>query len=225
MAPYEKVKTAGSITEPASSAESTPPGSRVNSSTSLKDLDHGDHSRTIDAGRKTLASRSKIPYSMYTILCLVVGAQWSGGIYSVEVFQSVCNSLATSANSTWNYLAYLRDLTRDVVTGQSHDPVEIFTAAFASICTGCCLYVLLYVPIRAGMWTGTRARRHKVHRYMGLLFLIQYFAAWVEYIASYDQGGKDSYLSHFVSMNGMYMYFIASSIVVRYLFLRYRYLI
>mmetsp|Transcript_12128 Transcript_12128/g.20123 ORF Transcript_12128/g.20123 Transcript_12128/m.20123 type:complete len:220 (-) Transcript_12128:42-701(-) len=214
MAPDATVKNDRSPkdqSEIGSSTESTPPGSRVNSIHSLNDLDVSENSSSSAmskqyASRKTLAGRSKIPYSMYSIAALVIGAQWSGGIYSFEVMESVGNSLRTAAHSTWSSLEYLRDLTHAVCTGQSKDPIEIITAAFATLCFGCCFFVLFIVPIRAGMWTGTRARRHKIHRYLGLIFLIQYFAAWVEYICNYDEGGKDSYLSHFVGMNGALRY-------------------
>jgi hypothetical protein len=75
--------------EDSSSTEnSTPPASRVNSvGSDLNELGSG----------KTLASRSKIPVSMYVVALLVVGAQFSGGVYSTEVLQSMAHSIVTSA--------------------------------------------------------------------------------------------------------------------------------
>ena len=188
------VQTDGTKEEP-SSTESTPPTSRANSSVDLKELD-------VKSPPKTLASRSKIPVSMYVVAFLVVGAQYSGGVYSKEVVTSMRNSMVISAQATWNYCEYLRDLMKAVATGESKDPREIMMATVATLFVASTLYVLIYVPLRAGMWTGRRARRHKIHRYLGLLFLIQYFAAWIEFISNYDQGGKDSYLSHFIGLNG-----------------------
>ena len=180
--------------EEASSAESTPPPSRVSSSSDLKEA--------ASTAKKTLASRSKIPISMYLVAGIVVAAQSCGGVYSMEVFQSVVHSLTTSGVAAMAYCEYLRDLMKSVAMGKSSDPQEVMTAALASVCVASILYVLIYVPFRAGMWTGQRARRHKIHRYMGLSFLIMYFAAWIEFIFNYENGGRDSYLPHFVTLNG-----------------------
>jgi heme/copper-type cytochrome/quinol oxidase subunit 3 len=38
---------------------------------------------------------------------------------------------------------------------------------------------------------------------MGLMYLLQYVAAWVHYFTNYEQA-KDSYLSHFIAINGMH---------------------
>jgi hypothetical protein len=64
------------------------------------------------------------------------------------------------------------------------------------------LYVLIGAPLRAGFWTGRKAMRHKMHRYMGLSYLLQYGPAWVVYCTHYEQA-KDSYLLHFIAINGM----------------------
>jgi hypothetical protein len=85
---------------------------------------------------------------------------------------------------------------------QNYQPKEIVIACIASLIIGGILYVLVYAPLRAGMWTGQRARKHVIHRYMGLAFLIQYGAAWVEFMTNYENGGKDSFLPHFISTNG-----------------------
>lgn len=214
MPPDAAIKNGGGSTEGAAPSESTPPASRVNSNNNIKAMPQTTSTDPLIvadaanakryASRKTLAARSKIPYSMYSIAMLVIGAQWSGGVYSIEVMTSVANSWRTGGRFAYLYLAYIRNLSQAVATGHATAPKEIATAAFATVAVGCCLYVLIYVPLRAGMWTGKRARRHKMHRYLGLLFLTQYFLAWVEYICNYDEGGKDSYLSHFVGVNGMF---------------------
>ena len=179
-----------------SSAESTPPPSRPSSRSDLNKM------ASPSISNKTLASRSKVPFSMYIIVFVIFGSQNSGGVYTSEVFQSVIHSLKTSAVALATYCEYLRDLTKAVATGRTTEPHEVITSAFATAFASAVLYILLYIPFRAGMWTGQRARRHKVHRYMGLSFLILYFAAWIEFFANYENGGKDSYLAHFISLNG-----------------------
>jgi hypothetical protein len=184
-------KTEGPQAVP-SSTESTPPASRINSESDLNALE----------AKKTLKDRSRIPFTTYLTIFLVLGAQLSGGIYSRQVFDSYVNSWKKSGRTTWLYLEYLRDLMQKVASGEAKDWKEILTAAITTLCVGMILYVLIYVPVRAGMWTGTRARRHRIHRYMGLAFLLQYFCAWIEFINHYQDGGKDSYLPQFIALNG-----------------------
>ena len=54
------------------------------------------------------------------------------------------------------------------------------------------------------MWAGQKAKRHPMHRYGGLCFLILYGLAWVEYISNYhDDVSADTLLPHVVGLNGM----------------------
>jgi len=64
-------------------------------------------------------------------------------------------------------------------------------------------YLLMVKPFRAGMWTGTRANRHRIHRYMGLVFLLQYSFAWYEFISNYEGSGKTSFLPVSTALNGV----------------------
>jgi hypothetical protein len=67
-------------------------------------------------------------------------------------------------------------------------------------------YVFVIAPARAGLWSYPKAKKHKIHRFMGRCFLFQYTLAWVEYFNS-DEGDTfragSSYIPHAVALNGV----------------------
>jgi len=106
-----------------------------------------------------------------------------------------------AGETTLNTLTYLKDLTSDALQGKVENWREFGQVCIFTALVGSLLYVLLIAPLRAGFWTGSRSTKHKMHRYMGLAYLFQYFAAWTQYLANYE-AAKDSYLPHFIALNG-----------------------
>ena len=154
-----------------------------------------------------LKARSQVPASMYMISFLVVVFEFYGGVIPnfPEVAASWLDSMVTSYTTAWRSLEYLRDLMQAAFAGQTLSKAELAYTSVGTVVIGSILYVLLFVPLRAGMWTGQRARRHVIHRFMGLLYLVQYLAAWIEFTTNYENS-KNSYLLHFISINGTIRY-------------------
>lgn len=152
--------------------------------------------------RKSLKERSQIPYSMYVIYGTIFALEFYGGVYRVETLQSWWRSMATSASTCVALLGYTRDLTKTAVDGEYQDWQEYAQTGVIFSLVLSLLYVFFVAPFRAGLWTGTKARRHKIHRYMGLMYLVQYTFAWVEYFTDYDNAAK-SFLPHFIALNGI----------------------
>jgi hypothetical protein len=167
----------------------------------------GLEQKAITKGRPkmTLKDRSKIPASAYVTVGIIFGLQYFSGLYAniTHVLASLKDSVATSSRTLYDTIVYLRDLCQSIASGNAQDNPRDYACAFIfCVLVGCLVYVLLVAPLRAGMWTGTRAKRHKVHRYFGLAFLIQYALAWIEYLTNYEDGYRNSYLVHTIAING-----------------------
>jgi hypothetical protein len=181
-----------------SSSGASPLASREPSSSDLKSLAHDDAK---PKAHVTLKDRSKIPNSLYLSLSLILTAHMCGNIWSVHVISNWANSMQDAWHITVDVLKYLHELTLDALQGKVENWFEFGQVCAFTALVGCMLYVLLIAPLRAGFWTGSRSTKHKMHRYMGLAYLFQYYAAWTQYLAHYESA-KDSYLPHFIALNG-----------------------
>ena len=188
--------------EDSSSDESEPlsgsvPVSRVNSSESLTPT------KTAGVVRKSLQERGRIPTSFYAVVTAILLLEGCSGMYNIGTLQSWWSSVTTSTRTVYEYLEYLKDLMNSAYVGELQDTSEYLKAAVVTVIVSSLFGIFIYAPLRAGVWTGKRATRHKVHRYMGLFFLIQYALAWVELLTDYDGGGSLGVLSHTIALNGM----------------------
>jgi hypothetical protein len=159
-----------------------------------------------DAGRKKMESlkdRGRIPNSFWVSVTLIVLLEGCSGMYKMETLRSWWSSFTTSIYTVRDLLQYEKDLMWSVVIGDLREPKEYLQATIVTILAGSILWVLVGKPMAAGVWTGQRASRHKLHRYMGLFFLTQYTLAWVEFITNYKGVGQFSFLPHTVALNGM----------------------
>lgn len=159
-----------------------------------------------DEGRKKMESlkdRGRIPSSFWVSLTLIVLLEGCSGMYKMETLRSWWSSFTTSIYTVRDLLEYEKDLMWSVVSGNLREPMEYLQAGIVTLLTGSILWVLVGKPMAAGLWTGQRAARHKIHRYMGLFFLTQYTLAWVEFITNYKGAGEFSFLPHTVALNGM----------------------
>lgn len=227
-----KFETAGmdetASTTDASSSSSSPVVSRHGSSSDLKSLESTSPTANANAvavsGKKTasastasasLKDRSKTPNSFYVTLTVVLSAHYVLGIWSLRTIQNWKESMVHAGEATRDALVYLKNLMERVfvhVVGGTSSTVddqsppgwkEVTTALVITtlICTT--LYVLIGAPLRAGFWTGSRSTKHVVHRYMGMAYLIQYFAVWIEFVTNYEHHAADSVLPHFIAINGI----------------------
>jgi hypothetical protein len=56
----------------------------------------------------------------------------------------------------------------------------------------------------ARFWTEPRTSKLKIHLYMGLAYLVQYFLAWVDkFVSNNDDPTKDNIIPHFIALNGL----------------------
>lgn len=178
-------------------SESSPLASRESSNADLKSL-----SKEAPKKKLSLKDRSKIPNSFYLTLGIIATAHLCGGIWSISTLENWYNSMKEAGTATRDILAYLRDLTADAFQGKVDNWADFSKAFIFTFLVGSLMYVLFVAPFRAGFWTGPGSRKHKMHRYMGLSYLIQYFAAWIHYVTNYESA-RLSYLPHFIALNGM----------------------
>lgn len=151
---------------------------------------------------KSLRDRSRVPASFYIAAACLFGSHIIIGFYSLETLVNWKESMVHAGCATRDGLVYIRTLMKSVYKGTVAEWSEVLTAAIFTCLIASTLTLLIGAPLRAGFWTGPRTRKHIVHRYMGMAFLIQYAAAWVEYITNYDHA-KDSVLLHFIAVNGL----------------------
>jgi hypothetical protein len=183
--------------------EATPLTSREASDLDLKTLNDTTQQESLKQ-RKSLEERGKIPFTLYVVLANVAALQYAAGIWSLETLTDWRDSMVTAGYSARDALVYLRDMMESVYRGKVDDWKEVGFVSVVTLLIACTLYVLIVAPFRAGFWTGPRTSKHKIHRYMGMAYLIQYFAAWIEYYRySNDYGRKDSVLPHFIALNGL----------------------
>jgi hypothetical protein len=183
------------------STSSSPAGSSHSSSSDLKAM-APDTVGTAPIKRKSLKERSRIPPSIYITGVTVLLLQYCSGLWKIETFQRWYNSMKTSAETTVEFMGFSRDLMQAAVKGEVSQPAELLKAAVVCALTLSLGYVFVWAPFRAGMWTGTKARKQMFHRYMGLLYLVMYFFAWVEFGTNYENGAQNSILPHFIAING-----------------------
>jgi hypothetical protein len=130
--------------------------------------------------------------------------QYCGGLWTIETPQLWLRSMKASAKTCFQGLEYLRDFMTAAANGEITDPAQIAKVSLITFALSALFYVLIVAPLMAGMWTGQRARRHRIHRYMGLSYLIQYTFVWVEFLTNYNQDGfLTSILPHTIALNGM----------------------
>lgn len=202
MAP--KAVTANAIADDTasnSSGEVSPLASREGSSADLKRMDSDTSQPTKP---KSLKERGKTPISFYVTLANLAALQYTAGIWSLETLTDWRDSMVMAGYSTRDAMAYLRDMMENVYSGNVDDWKEVVYVSIVTMLIASTLYVLIVAPFRAGFWTGPRTSKHKIHRYMGMAYLIQYFAAWIEfYRNSGNLDSKDSVLPHFIALNGL----------------------
>jgi len=192
MPPQSNPKVEGNVVDDAA----------VNLPSKKSGSDSGVAIAAVPRKQQTLADRNRIPPSFYLLTAIIIGFQYYGGVYSLDTLSAWKSSIVTSYVTTTEKLAYLKDLMQATAAGEVREPKEYAIALITTLLCASIFYVLIWSPLRAGMWTGTRARRHKIHRYLGLLYLIQYASAWTEFITNYENG-KNSYLPHFIALNGI----------------------
>ncbi|CAB9504091.1 expressed unknown protein [Seminavis robusta] len=151
---------------------------------------------------ESLQERGKIPSSFFVTVLIIILNQASSGIYSIESLQNCWSSVTTSLQMMNNVLEYTKDLMTSVYEGNLRGTKEYLIAAGVTAVVASWICVFVWVPFRAGVWTH-RAIRHKVHRYMGLLFIIQYALAVVEFMTDYKNDGTLSLLTNSLAINGI----------------------
>jgi hypothetical protein len=160
-----------------------------------------------NATARTLADRSTIPPTAYLCLCIVTGLQVSGGLWTFNALLDWIHSVtvASLAFSDWCkhvLLFCIPFLSNPISHAQTVARVETFYVISTLLIATSVLMVFFIAPFRAGFWTGTRSHRHQFHRYAGLLYLIQYVLAWIEYLTHYHDTAPTSYLPHTIAVNG-----------------------
>jgi hypothetical protein len=178
------------------SAAASPLVSRESSSSDLTSLPNATTQTKL-----SLEDRSKIPTSLYLSLGIIAISHVAGDIWSMKTAQKYMEAMSSARGSFQETLGYLRDIMQAAFQGQITNWKEFASVCIITTLVGCLLYVLIVAPLMAGVWTGPRSRKHKVHRYMGLLYLVQYGAAWTHYLTNYEEA-KDTYLTHFIALNG-----------------------
>jgi len=134
--------------------------------------------------------------------CIIL-LQGCSGMYKLETLQSLCSSFATSSRTIFDYLDYLKVLMNSAYKGELRDAKQYIVAAIVTAVVLSLVTIFFFIPFRAGVWTGQRATKHKVHRYMGLCFLIQYALVWVEFLTNDIGTGKLGFIPHTMALNGM----------------------
>lgn len=162
----------------------------------------------------TLQERAKIPPGIYLSTLLVVSFLYSSGFisnFSSNVVPGIWDSLSYVATDVQQKVgSYFDYFLNSKQTCFSPSNISwpwfqnIMVSALVVTVIGSIYYLLMVKPFRAGMWTGARASRHRLHRYMGLLFLIQYSLAWYEFIVNYEGSAKASYLPVTIALNGRF---------------------
>lgn len=185
----------------ASSGTTSPSSSTRSSSADLQGLNK-TAAPPSSRERKSLQDRSKIPYSMYVIYGSIFGLEYSSGMWTTKTLTSWYASMTESAATFYEWMGYTRDLTQSAVEGEYHPWKEYAKTGVIFLFGLSLFYVFIVAPLMAGFWTGPKTRKHKFHRYAGLLYLVQYFFAWVEYMTNYTDGAAASYLPHFIAFNG-----------------------
>lgn len=152
--------------------------------------------------RKSLKDRSKIPRSFYVTVVGYLGLAYYANVFRMETITSWINSMRVSSDKVYESLVYSQDVANTLVTGDYRPASEYVHLSFITLSVLSLLYIFVGAPLRAGFWTGSRSGRHVMHRYMGLVYMLQYFLAWFEFSTNYEETGKNSFLPMFVALNG-----------------------
>lgn len=211
----EQEKSCGRRGEEITADASSDDGHESNSSVSSSLLDNADpsaldggsaHKIKKDADGKqptfSLREKSRIPVGMYLSFACILSLLYSSGI--VTHFDVIMGGLSSSLHLSQGVQSTVQGIV-DLFFGSACAAacwVERTQALLMTGVAGSVAYVLLYIPFRAGFWTGLRASRHKVHRYMGLSFLILYAVAWLEFVSDYEGGASRSFLPLAIALNG-----------------------
>ena len=152
---------------------------------------------------RSLADRSKIPTSFIVSIVSVVWMHVFAGTFNGATLDSISGSYQTAMSQLRNLVTYCNYLTQSLLSGAEDGPEasEYMVTAVVTLAVAWVTYVLFLAPLWGGFWTGPRAKRHVIHRYMGLLYLMQYPLAWIELARSYDTA-RESYLPHLITLNG-----------------------
>ncbi len=147
-------------------------------------------SKKTKVGFQTLKERARIPPGIYFSTFLVVSLFYSSGIITKSMSDVVPGvqksieyvmgdvkrrmtllllSFTSGGLESCNTVNQCFSITTDSKGWIFKSISHILVAAVI----GSIYYLLVVKPFRAGMWTGARAQRHRVHRYMGLLFLFE----------------------------------------------------
>lgn len=205
-------KTNSTMTETDNSGSEEESSSPKNNGTTNKDNDGGVKLNYSENGKgKSMSDRKQIPKSFYIILGTIVGIQYFSDTYSMKTVTSYINSMTSSYNymkSITHYAIYdvlLGGYLNSTNNNNTNDIINQYEYIKVILIGSLCIslfYIFFFAPYRAGFWTGRRTNRHKMHRYMGLLYLIHYGAAWLEYFSPNYNPIRGSYLCHFIAING-----------------------
>ena len=152
---------------------------------------------------KSMADRKKIPSSFYLTVVSVVGFLICSGFFQESTLHSIQQSISSTTQDIQRLVVYTQTLSASLSLPAEQRPplTEYLVAAITTTCLLFCLYVLLIAPLLGGFWTGTRAKKHVMHRYMGLMYLVLYALAWTEFAWNYPQA-QHSILPLCVALNG-----------------------
>jgi hypothetical protein len=184
----------------ADSGSSTPVSSANSSSNDLKGLEGKAISIPARASL-SLKERSRIPASLYVTLLSAYALQGCAGVWTLDTLVSYKESIVTSLSTLAGMLAYGGTVLQSLVDGTYLSAWEYAAFAVVWACVISLLVVFIIAPFRAGVWTGKRATRHRIHRFMGLAYMFQYSMAWVEFLTNYESATR-SHLPLFVTING-----------------------
>lgn len=151
---------------------------------------------------ESLKERGRIPSSFYVTMTCIILLEGCSGMYKLDTLRSWWSSISISAHTVYEYLDYLKILMQSAASGELRERKEYMAAAVTTAVVASLVGIFIYSPFRAGVWTGKRASKHKVHRYMGLLFLIQYGLVWVEFLTKNGGSGSLGFLPHALALNG-----------------------
>jgi hypothetical protein len=169
---------------------------------------------TRGVGKMSLKDRSRVPPGMIVVAVVVFTCIHSSGL-TTNFFTDTLPVLRQSiSHVNSDFAGRVSQLWSGIDAAQSCGGAEggvsklSYYTSIARMMIGASVlcsiyYVLLYKPLKAGMWGPTqRATRHLLHRYMGLAFIIQYSYAWYEFLTDYEGSAQFSYLPITVALNG-----------------------
>ena len=188
----------------ASSSDESEPcaGSAPISRASSTDDLSASKSKTSKKKTESLKERGRIPNSFYVTMTCIVLLEGCSGMYKLDTIKSWWFSISTSSTTVYEYLEYLKTLMQSSFNGEIREPKEYMVATVTTAVVASLFGIFIYSPFRAGVWTGRRASKHRVHRYMGLIFLIQYGLVWVEFLTKNGGSGSLGFLPHALALNG-----------------------